>query len=91
MPTIATNGNQNISVVNGSSRVGAHALDGSLNVIQSAGNTFTGLRHSSGATYVVPTAVPVIGLQHPSGALYVSVSPHQPGSSKVTVVTGALT
>jgi len=88
MPSHNSGGANNVTIVNGSTRVGAHAVDGSLNVVQSAGSTFTGLRHPSGAMYVVPTSTPKLAIQHPSGALYVSTN-NSIGTRRVNAVSGS--
>lgn len=91
MARYAADGSLNITVVDGTSRVGAQASDGSLNVIQVSGSSLVGTQHSSGAFNVVNTDTAGIAGQHPSGALLISDSPYANGTKRVTVVSGSLT
>lgn len=88
MAANATDGSLNVTVVDGSSLVGARAADGSINVVQVTGSTYTGRKHRSGATNVVVSAVGG-KMNHACGALCVSVSPYVKGNQPVTVVGGA--
>jgi hypothetical protein len=57
--------------VDGNTRTGIQAADGSLNAVIVAGNAVTGLYHKCGAFNVVE-ATNQLGRQHPCGALLVT-------------------
>lgn len=89
----AADGSTNVTVVDGTTYVGAYAADGSINVFQVDGTTAVPLKHASGALNVFVTTAAddplALGGQHPCGAANVSVSPYVSETVKVTVVTGA--
>jgi len=62
----------NITIVDGNTRTGATAPDGSVYVVETDGNTLTGATHRCGAWYVVKSAgSSFLPLRNPCGALNV--------------------
>lgn len=57
-----------VTVVNGSTRTGVYAKDGSINVVIRNGSTRTGIYHPCGAFNIVVVSDLSKGLYHPSGA-----------------------
>ena len=86
-----SDGSIRVTVVDGLTRVGTYAADGSWNVIEAPGpaTTKVGVYHSCGARYVTLQAVAVSSIYAPDGSLNVSVTPYVSGTQKVTVVAGA--
>lgn len=89
MALYAANGNINVTVVNGSTFVGAYAPDGSLNVVEDTGSTLTGVIHPSGALNVRLTTSDVFSRHHPNGSVYVATNGSK-GAMSVNVVSGSL-
>lgn len=83
----AADGSINVTVVDGSSWTGLYAKDGSWNV--KARSTEYGAYASCGALLVTLQASAVNGDIAPDGSLNVSVTPFQPGTFRITVVTGS--
>src|SRR5688572_16443964 len=88
MATQAADGSLNVTVVSGSTYVGALAPDGSLNVVDTNGLSWVGRVHPSGALNVVLGNS--FGVNHKTGALVVSTSPYVSGTQRVTIVSGNL-
>lgn len=87
----AADGSINVTVVSGTSNVGAYAVDGSINVIASPGGTNVGAYHPSGAWYVTLLSNTLAPARAPDGSLYIQVSPYAGDSGqRVTVVSGSL-
>lgn len=93
MALYANDGTQNVTVVDGSSFVGAYAPDGSLNVFVTDGLSFVGTTHPSGAMNVtVSPGTLFCGYYAPDGSVYVTEDPTElSGALRVTVVSGSLT
>lgn len=94
MALYATDGSINVTVVTGSTPVGAYAPDGSLNVILSNPSVVTGLYHASGAMYVTVayegSSRSPLPAYAPNGSRYVSIAPFVAleGAMRITVVSG---
>lgn len=90
MSLYAADGSWNVTVVDGSTRVGVQASDGSYNVVDASAETDpVGVYHASGALNVTPTTDPVDGRYAANGSLYVSESEADTGAQFITIVDGA--
>ncbi len=85
----ATDGSINVTVVDGTTRTGLYAANGSFNVVQNDSGTPIGLYHACGAYNVIVVTTGLKGYYAVNGNMNVSVSPYNPGCTKVTVVAGA--
>jgi hypothetical protein len=88
----APDGSLRITVVDGLTRTGLHAADGSLNVVNAPG-TIVGAMHPCGAWWVKKVTGPsIVNRRAATGALNVVTTPYTAtGAQKVTVISGVLT
>lgn len=59
------------TIVDGNTRVGLYAPDGSFNVVEADGSEHVGVYHPCGAYWVTPTTVPHPAYA-PDGSMYIS-------------------
>lgn len=89
----AQDGSLRVSVVDGSTRTGLYAPDGSIYVVESSGLSFVGHSHPCGALNVtVVTPGTFVGVYAPDGSLNVietSGTTTPEGAYAVTVVSGS--
>ena len=91
MPLYAANGTINVTVVSGSSFVGAYAANGSKNIQLAPESGFCGRVAPCGAEYAVNSPEQQQGLYAPNGAIYITDNPNSTsGALHVTVVSGTL-
>ena len=90
--TTAADGSLKITVVNGATRTGVYAPDGSINVVN-APATIVGAMHPCGAWWVKKVTGPsIVNRRAATGALNVVTTPYTAtGAQKVTVISGVLT
>jgi hypothetical protein len=81
-----------VSIVDGSTRVGLRAVDGSINVVVSPNDGVKrGSTHSaSGARYGLRAPASNISFFAPDGSHYLSTTPFTTRGTPVTVVSGVL-
>ncbi|MDE2102797.1 MAG: hypothetical protein KGL39_36470 [Patescibacteria group bacterium] len=88
MSLYAADGSINVTVVAGTAWTGVFAQDGSLNVIHDT--TYFGVYHPCGALRYTKQTTPQPSIYAADGSINVSASPYQPGTRRVTVVSGVL-
>ena len=76
-----------VTIVDGSTRTGLFAADGSWNVVVAPGSSYVGSYHRCGALYVTLTTSRT-GYYAPDGSMYVAESPNL-GATYVVAVSGS--
>lgn len=79
-----------MTIVDGSSRTGLYAADGSFNAVIAADNAIVGNRHACGALNVVHSAGGSRSFHAACGAMYVQKTPFNTTGLPVTIVSGSL-
>lgn len=88
MSLYAADGSWNVTVVAGTSWTGQFAADGSRNVIYDT--TYRGVYHPCGALRYTKVTTPQNSIYAADGSINVSTGTYQPGTQRVTVVSGVL-